>query len=97
MNNIIEETKINNKNDNKRFDELKEDIESFTDYISSTAHLFKLDHVTVIQSCFSMFMSGIKTLSEYDTILSKTIIKATIIELERELLEIEKGNCSNEI
>jgi len=95
--NLIIEKVLNYKyeNRNKNINEFKGDIDSFIDYISSTAHLFKLDHVTVIQSCFSMFISGLKLLSEYDTKLSKTIIKATIIELERELLEIEKRNCNS--
>ena len=73
----------------KKFDKLNSDIESFEDYISSTAHLFKLDHVTVIQSCLNMVISGIEMMSDYNPEISKKIIKSTIIELERELQKLK--------
>ena len=82
---------INEKSElNKNLDEMRDDIESFEDYISSTAHLFKLDHVTVIQVCFNTVMAGIRMISERDPELSKTLIKTSIIELERELQKLKQ-------
>ena len=92
MTNMAVEKVLNNiDNDSiKKFDRLSVDIESFEDYISSTAHLFKLDHVTVIQACFNTVMAGIRMISERDPELSKTLIKTAIIELERELQKLKQ-------
>lgn len=82
--------KIDDKDElNKNFDELRGNIESFEDYISSSAHLFKLDQVTVMQSCLNVVMSGIKMMSKYKPELSKELIKTAIIELERELQKLK--------
>jgi len=80
---------IDEENDSiKKLNRLNADIVSFEDYISSSAHLLKLDHITVIQSCLNMVITGIKMMSEYNPEISKKIIKSTIIDLERELQEL---------
>lgn len=82
--------KISEKDElNKNLDKLKNDIESFEDYISSTAHLFKLNNIIVMQSCYNLLITGIKEMSERDPEFSKGLIKIAIIELERELQKLK--------
>jgi len=89
--------RIDEENDSiKKLNRLNADIESFEDYISSSAHLLKLDHINVIQSCLNVVISGIKTMSDHNPEISKKIIKSTIIELERELQELNNELIASE-
>ncbi len=81
---------LKNSMEHKSLENLKDEIDSFNDYISSSAHLFKLDHAVVIQSCFNTFIYGIEAMSEYNIKYSEYIVKTSIIELERKLKEIEE-------
>ncbi len=81
---------LKNSMEHKTLSNLEDEIESYSDYISSSAHLFKLDHIIVVQSCFNTFIYGIDSLSEYNIKFSEHIIKSSIIELERKLLELNK-------
>lgn len=85
---IVEKLMKNKKIKEK--EEIKEKVDSFTDYILSSSYLFGLDNLIITQACFNMYDAATESLAESDAKLVKYILKNSIIELERKLHELEK-------
>ena len=67
---------------------IEQEVDNFSRFISSSGNLFKLDDITVIQSCFNIFMCGTTELEDKNLATSHKIFRDAIKFMERELENI---------
>lgn len=68
------------------------DVDNFTNFISSSSMLMKLDYIVVVQACFNIFMNTLKNIEKIDLSDREQILRDSkrFIDVEIENTEIEK-------
>lgn len=90
---IKEIVEIARKNIGKRgVEKFSNDVDNFTNFISSSSMLMNLEYIVVIQACFNIFMTVLKDIQKIDLTTKEQILRDSkrFIELELKNTEIEK-------
>ena len=67
------------------------DVDNFTNFISSSSMLMKLDNIVVIQACFNIFMTVLRDIQKIDLSVKEQILRDSKRFIELELKNTELG------
>jgi hypothetical protein len=80
---------INSIDIDSALEEFSNDVSNFTDFVSSSASLMKLDDVVVVQVCFNIYMDTVRDIIDRNPNMARKIFSDArrFIDIELERLE----------
>ncbi len=84
--------------DMSSIEEFSNDVSDFSDFVSSSARLMRLEDIVVVQVCFNIYMDGVRDVAKKNPRIARNILKDArrYIDIELERLDDSGENGPDE-